>query len=633
MRDMGSFSLSHSLHRAFLCLDTDPSLSISIIAESLDEPSAEFIASYFASMGIEEIKDTITGIIQKGARDEYQFFAALRSPDIAFCPSEDDPDVSCGVGSALHPSVLESISAGQDPSRPLVGRDMARLRDRISETIRSYAGLAYRSVHIVSGPPGSGKSTLVSNVTRMLETMGMRVVSISDPREAYKDTRALFALTIFEKGSESKKGLSKIRANRIVSIDNIEWILGTSAQQDVTAFMLDCIKEAHTFIIESDSEMTQELIKSVSWVTPNVCIWDVPEYTDGEFIEIVETSTVTAHGAQRQIGPDMAKLVCEYSGHDVKYAIALASVSMQEDDLESSGRKLMEYLDRNNPRTRTDIERELGERVIGQTEVIRTLAPHLWCISSGFSDPRRPLGVLLFYGPSQVGKTEMAHAIADIVFEGKIHVEDMSVYFGEHYAASLIGAPPGYIGFQSKTPFVRFIDEVGRGVILLNEIEKADRKVKTVLMELFDTGILRDAAGNEHDARDILFIMTSNLTFSEKPKTMGFKEDTPEASVSIGEGGYRKEIAASQFFLPEELNRITYVLRFSGLSDSDVEIIARKHLAEMLDSLDPSVRPVSGISEDMVTDAMSRYREGGLRAMLAYVNTIIRSEIWQRAAQ
>ena len=100
-----------------------------------------------------------------------------------------------------------------------------------------------------------------------------------------------------------------------------------------------------------------------------------------------------------------------------------------------------------------------------------------------------------------------------------------------------------------------------------------------------------------------------------------------------GESEYRREIAASRFFLPEELNRITYVLRFSSLSDSDVEIIARKHLEEMLDSLDPSVRPVSGISEDMVTDAMSRYREGGLRAMLAYVNTILRSEIWQRAAQ
>ena len=215
------------------------------------------------------------------------------------------------------------------------------------------------------------------------------------------------------------------------------------------------------------------------------------------------------------------------------------------------------------------------------------------------------------------------------MFQGRIHVEDMSQYFGEHYASAIIGAPPGYVGFQTKTAMMRFIDDNPTGVILLNEIEKSSTRVKTVMMELFDTGYLRDAGGNEHDARNILFIMTSNLGFSSQggeKRIGGFSYE--DKIKPTGEKDHRKEISGTGFFLPEELNRITYVVKFSELGSGDIDNIAKRHLSEMLDTI-PTVKDREP-SREMVDKAMARYREGGLRSMLSYINTVLRAEIWEQ---
>ena len=264
------------------------------------------------------------------------------------------------------------------------------------------------------------------------------------------------------------------------------------------------------------------------------------------------------------------------------------------------------------------IER-LSRKVIGQSEIIAEVAPLVAGFASGSYDPDRPAGVMLFFGPSGVGKTELARTIADEYANGVFHKEDMNLYAERHVMAKLTGSPPGYVGYSDVPPLMNFLDSNRRGVLLLDEIEKAHPDVIQMLMELFDNGTIVDNAGNTHSARGFLIIMTSNLaTASFKTETvMGFnKPDTTSITC-------REKVARCNFFKPEVLARIGLIGEFCALNDTDLSAIARSLLNKalhrtLMDDTDDSVK--DALLEDIVAHYVP---EQGARSMRNYIDVAI----------
>lgn len=204
------------------------------------------------------------------------------------------------------------------------------------------------------------------------------------------------------------------------------------------------------------------------------------------------------------------------------------------------------------------LEARLQERVKGQDEAVREVARVVKRVRAGLADPRRPLGVFLFAGPTGVGKTELALALAEALFddEDAILRLDMSEYMEKHQVSRLIGSPPGYVGYEQEGQLTGRLRRRPYSVVLLDEIEKAHPDVQHLFLQLFDAGRLTDARGNLADGRNAIFIMTTNLGAKE---ALGF----------IGQQKpYRNRLdeAIAAHFTPEFLNRIDRIAYFNPLT-------------------------------------------------------------------
>jgi ATP-dependent Clp protease ATP-binding subunit ClpB len=159
------------------------------------------------------------------------------------------------------------------------------------------------------------------------------------------------------------------------------------------------------------------------------------------------------------------------------------------------------------------MEQRLGQRVVGQDEAIRAVADAVRRARSGLSDPNRPIGSFLFLGPTGVGKTELARALAEFLFDDERAMVriDMSEYMEKHTVARLIGAPPGYVGYEEGGQLTEAVRRRPYAVILFDEVEKAHPDVWNILLQLLDDGRLTDGHGRTVDFRNTVVIMTSNL--------------------------------------------------------------------------------------------------------------------------
>jgi ATP-dependent Clp protease ATP-binding subunit ClpB len=225
------------------------------------------------------------------------------------------------------------------------------------------------------------------------------------------------------------------------------------------------------------------------------------------------------------------------------------------------------------------MEQALHARVVGQDEAVRAVSDAVRRARAGISDPDRPTGSFLFLGPTGVGKTELAKTLADFLFDDERAVVrlDMSEYAEKHSVARLIGAPPGYIGFESGGQLTEAIRRRPYSVVLLDEVEKAHPDVFDVLLQVLDDGRLTDGQGRTVDFRHTILVLTSNLGSQ-------FIAD-PTLSPQV-----RREsmmVAVREAFKPEFLNRLDDVLVFDQLSTSDLTRIVdiqldrlRKRLAD-----------------------------------------------------
>jgi len=228
------------------------------------------------------------------------------------------------------------------------------------------------------------------------------------------------------------------------------------------------------------------------------------------------------------------------------------------------------------------MEARLHQRVVGQDEAVRVVADAIRRSRAGLSDPNRPYGSFLFLGPTGVGKTELCKALAEFLFDSEEHMIrlDMSEFMEKHSVARLIGAPPGYVGYEEGGYLTEAVRRKPYSVILLDEVEKAHPDVFNVLLQVLDDGRLTDGQGRTVDFRNTVIVMTSNLGSQMIQAMAGDDYQVIKLAVMA---------EVKSYFRPEFINRIDEVVVFHALSERHIAEIARiqlKHLEKRLVQMD-----------------------------------------------
>ncbi len=213
------------------------------------------------------------------------------------------------------------------------------------------------------------------------------------------------------------------------------------------------------------------------------------------------------------------------------------------------------------------METKLHERVVGQDEAVRLVSDAIRRSRSGLSDPNRPYGSFLFLGPTGVGKTELCKALAGFLFDSEDHLIriDMSEFMEKHSVSRMIGAPPGYVGYEEGGTLTEAVRRKPYSVILLDEVEKAHPDVFNVLLQVLDDGRLTDGQGRTVDFKNTVIIMTSNLGSNMIQSMSGDDYQVIKLAV-MGE--------VKTHFRPEFINRIDEVVVFHALGEGQVKSIA-----------------------------------------------------------
>lgn len=227
-----------------------------------------------------------------------------------------------------------------------------------------------------------------------------------------------------------------------------------------------------------------------------------------------------------------------------------------------------------------NLEKSLHERVIGQDEAVSAVSKAIRRGRLGLKDPNRPIGSFLFLGQTGVGKTELSKALAENLFgnEDSMIRIDMSEYMESHSVAKLIGAPPGYVGFDEAGQLTEKVRRKPYSVILFDEIEKAHPDVMNMLLQILDDGRLTDSQGRTVDFRNTVIIMTSNVgarLLSEK-KSLGFSAETDEKNAAQNEYEESKKAVMAELkkeFKPEFINRIDEIIVFHKLGENEIKQI------------------------------------------------------------
>ncbi|WP_240077866.1 ATP-dependent Clp protease ATP-binding subunit [Enterococcus gallinarum] len=273
------------------------------------------------------------------------------------------------------------------------------------------------------------------------------------------------------------------------------------------------------------------------------------QLTEVAFMEVKETSGY----ADSVTGEDVAAVVSQWTG-----------VPLQQMEKKESERLL-------------DLEKILHQRVVGQEEAVKAVARSIRRARSGLKDPNRPIGSFMFLGPTGVGKTELAKALAEAMFgsEDSLVRVDMSEFMEKYSTSRLIGSPPGYVGYDEGGQLTEKIRSKPYSVILLDEVEKAHPDVFNILLQVLDDGHLTDAKGRKVDFRNTILIMTSNIGAQQirEEKNVGFNV----VDLSKDHQAMQKRILdeLKKAFRPEFLNRVDETVVFRSLGEDEIHEIVK----------------------------------------------------------
>ncbi len=248
------------------------------------------------------------------------------------------------------------------------------------------------------------------------------------------------------------------------------------------------------------------------------------------------------------------------------------------------------------------MEERLHEHIVGQDEAIHSISDAIRRARSGLKDPRRPIGSFIFIGPSGVGKTELAKALAEFMFDDQdalIRI-DMSEYREQHTVSRLFGAPPGYVGYEEGGQLTEAVRRRPYRVILFDEIEKAHPEVWNALLQILDDGRLTDGQGRVVDFRNTVLTMTSNLgtEYVRRSGSLGFLQHSGDDETRAAEEKIEKALKGT--FRPEFLNRIDEIITFSPLS--------REHMLQIVDLQMQEVQERLG-EQDLTVELSSEARD------------------------
>jgi ATP-dependent Clp protease ATP-binding subunit ClpB len=221
------------------------------------------------------------------------------------------------------------------------------------------------------------------------------------------------------------------------------------------------------------------------------------------------------------------------------------------------------------------MEERLHQRVVGQDQAIKAVASALRRSRAGLQDPNRPIGTFLFLGPTGVGKTELARALAEFMFDSEDAMVrlDMSEYMEKHTVSRLVGAPPGYVGYEEGGQLTEAVRRRPYSVVLLDEIEKANTDVFNTLLQVMDDGRLTDGQGHTVDFKNTVLIMTSNIP-------LGAPAEGEDPVGAEADAKLRTELL--QYFKPEFVNRLDDVVRFHPLTREMISEIVDMQVARVV---------------------------------------------------
>src|SRR6184192_1144257 len=283
------------------------------------------------------------------------------------------------------------------------------------------------------------------------------------------------------------------------------------------------------------------------------------------------------------------------------------------------------------------IEEELHKRIISQEKAISALARAIRRSRAGLKSSARPAGSFLFLGPTGVGKTEVARALASFLFgsEKSLVRFDMSEFMEKHSVSKLIGSPPGYVGYEEGGQLTERVKRNPYSVVLLDEIEKAHPDVFNILLQVFEDGQLTDGLGNTIDFKNTIIIMTSNIgaRFLSKHTSLGFQAPSEEATAQKMEDAVMQEV--KRLFNPEFINRLDEIIIFTSLTNEDLGRIVDMMIAQLNENLAHKRLEVS-ITDDAkqwILDKACRDKNYGARPLRRAIQRYIEDPLSEALIQ
>ena len=239
------------------------------------------------------------------------------------------------------------------------------------------------------------------------------------------------------------------------------------------------------------------------------------------------------------------------------------------------------------------MEDDLCKHIIGQDEAIEAISKAVRRARAGLKDPRRPIGSFIFLGPTGVGKTELTKALARFLFgseDALIHL-DMSEFMERHSVSRLVGAPPGYVGYEEAGQLTEALRRRPYSIVVFDEVEKAHPEAHNMLLQIMEEGHLTDARGHKVDFRNAIIVMTSNVgaDMIRRQTSLGFElknDDDLEERLAYQEMHKKLTESLKRVFRPEFINRVDSVIVFRSLSKEDIEQIVELELAKVGERLE-----------------------------------------------
>ncbi len=573
---------------------------------------------------VEEADGDLAAVLSKHYITSERVYVAVHQ--IRGAARVTSPDAESGYGMLRKYAVDLTALAAEGKLDPVVGRDVeiGRVMQTLTRRTKNNPALI--------GDAGVGKTAIVEGLAQRIIN-GDVPASLKDKHVLALDMGSLLSGAKFRGEFEERlKGvMDDVKAARgeiILFVDEIHTVVGAGTSADGSLDAGNMMKPAlargelqvvgattpaeYRNFIEKDSALERRF--SPIWVEEPDVVTAVkmletlrPRYEKHHDVILSDEALEAAvnlssrYISDRQLPDKAVDMIDEASA---KARLAHESLGHKGDELEADGPltiaegDIAELISERVgvPVTRlieADAERlmrledRLHQRIVSQNTAVSQLSDAVRRARMGLKDPRRPIGVFLFMGPTGVGKTELARSLAEFMFDDEDHMIrlDMSEFQEQHSVARMIGSPPGYVGYEDAGQLTEAVRRRPYSVILFDEIEKAHPSAYNAMLQIFDDGRLTDGHGRKVDFRNTIIIMTSNLGSSAQSSgELGFPiSGAGVKSSNSANGGMSRnyEDALKSYFSPEFLNRIDDIIVFDALDRHDVAQILERMLGEV----------------------------------------------------